>query len=134
MQKIVLIVEDNEKSRRLFRDILQMNGYQTIEAENGLKGIELTRKHKPDIVLMDIQMPVLDGYEAAKILKNSHDTRGIKIIALTSYAMKDDEERFLDAGFDDYISKPIDIKQFLLQMAKNSASVVLNPEKEHGGA
>ena len=113
MEKVILIVEDDPKSMKLFRDLLQASGYKTIEADNGKQGVEKGKAEHPDLILMDIQMPVMDGFEATKTLKGDSTTRDISIIALTAYAMKGDEEKALEAGYDGYITKPIDIKGFL---------------------
>lgn len=109
MGKKILIVDDDLKNRKLLRVLLQNSGYETIEAEDGEDGIKLAKEKNPSLILMDIQMPVMDGITAMKILKSEKSMAGIPIIALTSYAMKGDTERFLEAGFDGYISKPIDI-------------------------
>jgi CheY-like chemotaxis protein len=92
-------------------------GYEVIEAANGEEGVSLAIEHKPDLVLMDIQMPVMNGFRAGKILRENPDTKHIKIIAVTSYAMKGDREKILKAGFDAYIAKPVDTKQ-LSQIVK----------------
>jgi CheY-like chemotaxis protein len=110
MPSKILVVEDNEKNRTLIRDILLYRGYEVIEAENGEKGVEQAKKHVPDLILMDIQMPVMDGFKAIAILKSDPATNSIRMIALTSFAMKGDKERFLEAGFDDYIAKPINTR------------------------
>ena len=111
MGKKILVVEDNPNNRKLIKDVLNYYGYEVVEAKNGEEGINLAREHSPSLIIMDIQMPVMDGITAAKILKNDPKTRGIKMIALTSFAMKGDKERFIEAGFDDYISKPINTRQ-----------------------
>ncbi|MDO8281200.1 MAG: response regulator [Thermodesulfovibrionia bacterium] len=111
MSKKILIVEDNEQNRRLMRDILKYYGYEIIEAENGDEGIKMTKIHKPDLILMDMQMPVMDGFAATQILKKDAETKNIKIIAVTSFAMVGDKERIMGAGADDYIAKPIDTRQ-----------------------
>jgi CheY-like chemotaxis protein len=113
MEKVVLIVEDDAKNRKLVRDLLQVKGFATIEAENGKAGIEMAVTEQPDLILMDIQMPVMDGVEATRILKSHPDTREIPIVALTSYVMPGDEERMLKAGCDAYIAKPIDTRKFI---------------------
>ena len=113
MEKVILIVEDEEKNLKLFRDLLQVSGYTTLEATDGKQGVELAREKKPDLILMDIQMPVMDGFEATKLLKNDDVTKDIPIVALTAYAMQGDEEKMREAGFDGYISKPIDVSDFL---------------------
>ena len=107
----ILIVEDNEKNRRMMRDILTYHGYEIIEAENGEEGIKMAKEFKPELILMDMQMPVLDGFVATSILKNDPETRRIKIIAVTSFAMVGDKEKILQAGADDYISKPLNTRE-----------------------
>lgn len=111
MPKRILVVEDNEKNAKLLRDVLSYHGYEVIEAGNGEKGVNMAREHRPDLILMDMQMPVMDGFTAMSILKGDPDTRGIKIIVVTSSAMAGDRERILSAGADYYISKPIDIRE-----------------------
>jgi two-component system cell cycle response regulator DivK len=111
VSKKILVVEDNEKNRKLIVDILRYHGYETIEAGDGEAGVRLAGERMPDLILMDIQMPVMDGYAAIKALKVSPDTRHIKVIALTSFAMKGDREKIIEAGFDDYIAKPVDTRQ-----------------------
>jgi CheY-like chemotaxis protein len=106
-----LLVEDNEKNRMLIKDILLYQGYEVIEAENGEIGVGQAKKYLPALILMDIQMPVMDGFKAIAMLKNEPTTMSIRVIALTSFAMKGDKERFLQAGFDDYIAKPIDTRK-----------------------
>jgi CheY-like chemotaxis protein len=109
--KSILIVEDNPMNLKLIRDVLQIEGYETLEAESGETGVELARERHPAVILMDVNLPQMDGREAMKILKADASTRQIPIIAVTSLAMKGDRERLLAAGFDGYISKPIDIKE-----------------------
>ena len=118
MKKVILIVEDDLKSLKLFRDLLQASGYTTLEATNGKKAVELAREKKPELILMDIQMPVMDGFEATKIFKADAETRNIPVVALTSYAMKEDDEKIREAGCDGYITKPIDTKEFLKKVAE----------------
>ena len=110
MPKKILIIEDNEKNQRLVRDVLAPHGYEFIEAHDGEEGVRLARETKPDLILMDIQMPVMDGFAAAKAIKGDPATAAIKIVGITSYAMKGDAEKVLAAGFDDYIAKPIDTR------------------------
>jgi two-component system, cell cycle response regulator DivK len=107
----VLIVEDNAKNLKLVRDVLQFHGYATLEADSGEVGIELARAHYPALILMDVQLPGMDGRAALKVLKADTSTQHIPIIALTAYAMKGDQESLLAAGFDGYLSKPINIKE-----------------------
>jgi CheY-like chemotaxis protein len=122
MPKRILMVEDEPKNMKLLRDLLQKFGYETIEATDGEEGVELTRKMKPDLVLMDIMMPRLDGLEATRILKADISTKNIPVVALTAFAMSGDKERALEAGCDGYITKPVDVhgllktvEQFLAQ-------------------
>lgn len=109
--KSILIVEDNPINLKLIRDVLQIKGYETLEAETGEAGVELARERHPALILMDVNLPQMDGRGAMKILKADASTREIPIIAVTSFAMKGDRERLLAAGFDEYISKPIDIQE-----------------------
>jgi two-component system, cell cycle response regulator DivK len=111
MTPTILIVEDNAQNRLLMVDILKVRGYEVIEARDGAEGLVLAKTHKPDLILLDMQMPVMDGLEAARLLKADPETRGIKILAVTSFAMKGDRERILAAGCDEYMAKPIDTRQ-----------------------
>ncbi len=115
--KVILIMEDEPKNTTLLRDLLQVSGYSTIEATDGKQGVELAKAKKPDLVLMDVQMPVMDGLEATRILK-SDTTKNIPVLALTSYAMKGDKERILQAGCDGYLAKPFDIQELLKAVAE----------------
>ncbi len=109
MAQKILVVDDNKLNRELARQVLIYHGYEILEAENGQEGVRLAKEARPDLILMDIQMPVLDGLEATRILRGDPETRHIKVLALTSYAMKGDREKAMAAGMDDYITKPIDI-------------------------
>lgn len=106
----ILICEDNEKNRRLMKDLLEYHGYEVYLAENGEEGIEMAKKVKPVLILMDMQMPVLDGFEAIKRIRQDNEIKHIKIIGVTSFAMPTDKERVLQAGADYYIAKPIDTR------------------------
>ena len=117
-QKLILIVEDNAKNLKLIRDLLQFKGYATLEAETGQAGIALARERHPALVLMDVQLPDIDGRTAMQALKGHDDTRSIPVIALTAFAMKGDGEAFLADGFDGYISKPIEVKEFPTLIAR----------------
>ena len=117
-QELILIVEDNAKNLKLIRDLLQFNGYATLEAETGQVGIALARERRPALVLMDVQLPDIDGRTAMQALKEDAATRSIPVIALTAFAMKGDEEAFLADGFDGYISKPIEVKEFPALIAR----------------
>lgn len=114
----ILIVDDNEMNRKLFRSLLQKNGFETIEAEDGATGLQMAKEHLPSLILMDIQMPVMDGLTTMKAISAEPETSSIPVIALTSYAMKKDKERFLAEGFDAYISKPIDKNAFISAVSK----------------
>lgn len=118
MKKSILIVEDETLNMILVRDVLQVFGNTTLEATDGKQGVELAKEKRPDLILMDIQMPVMDGLEATRVLKADADTRDIPIVALTSHAMKGDEENILRAGCDGYLSKPISIKELKKTVAE----------------
>ncbi len=105
----VLVVEDNEKNMKLFRDVLQASGFALLEATSGEQAIELAVEHAPALVLMDIHLPDIDGVEALGRLRGEERTASIPVLALTAQAMQGDRERFLAAGFDGYIAKPVDI-------------------------
>ena len=112
--KKILIIEDNEKNRMLIRDILQRFGYETVEAINGEEGIRMAKENKPDLILMDMQMPVMDGFKAIEVLRTDPGTENIKIIAVTAFAMKGDREKIIEVGADDYLSKPFDIRELMI--------------------
>ncbi len=109
----ILIAEDNEKSMKLLRDVLQVKGYDTLEATTGERAVELAVEHVPDLVLMDIQLPDLDGVEALSRLRADERTAFIPVLALTAQAMLGDRERFLAAGFDGYVAKPVNVVELL---------------------
>ena len=109
----VLVVEDNEKNMKLFRDVLEASGYRLLEATTGERAMALAAEHQPNLVLMDIQLPDIDGVEALGRLRADARTASIPVVALTAQAMHGDRERFLDAGFDAYISKPVDVVEFV---------------------
>jgi len=111
--ELILIIEDNEKNRRLVRDVLQFKGYETIESETGEEGVELARSRQPALVLMDIQLPGIDGITALKRLREDPATRGIRVMAVTASAMTQDRQTILASGFDGYQSKPINVRSFL---------------------
>jgi two-component system cell cycle response regulator DivK len=116
--ELILIVEDNEKNRKLVRDVLQFKGYRTLEAESGELGVALARESRPALILMDIQLPGMSGIEALGHLRADATTRGIPIVAVTASAMMQDRQRILAAGFDGYQSKPIDVKGFVQMVAE----------------
>jgi two-component system, cell cycle response regulator DivK len=111
--ELILIVEDDDKSRKLVRDLLVFNGYQTVEAVNGLDGVRLARERLPVLVLMDIQLPDISGIEARERIRTDAATRHIPVIAVTASVMPEDRQRVVDAGFDGYQRKPISMKEFL---------------------
>ena len=112
-EKKVLIVEDEETIQRLFKDVLEKVGYKIIIAGDGEQGVQLALKEKPGLILMDMQMPVKDGLEATREIKDNPLTNKIPVVALTALAMRGDEERIRAAGCDDYISKPVQIRAFI---------------------
>jgi two-component system cell cycle response regulator DivK len=118
----VLVVEDNGRNMKLFRDVLAASGYRTLEATTGSLAVELAQRHIPDIVLMDVQLPDLDGVEALRRIRSDPRTAYVPVIAVTAQAMDGDRERFLRAGFDGYISKPVDLKELLGTVLKHCAT------------
>ena len=118
MVKKILVVDDNEKNIILLRDVLEYYGYAVITAENGEEGIRLAREHQPALIFMDIQMPVLDGYTAIQIVRSDPELQAMKVVALTSFAMSGDKEHLLQAGFDGYLAKPVDIRQLPIVISK----------------
>jgi len=109
----ILVVEDNERNMKLFRDVLEASGYRTLEAATGERAVEMMFQHRPDLVLMDIQLPGIDGVEALDRLRAGDRFSAVPVLALTAQAMEGDRERFLAAGFDGYLSKPVDIAEFI---------------------
>jgi two-component system, cell cycle response regulator DivK len=118
---LILIVEDNEKNMKLARDLLQYHGFATIEATNGEDGIALARDRRPALVLMDIQLPGMDGVKALEQLRSEAATARIPVVAITASVMKEDRERFEKAGFDGFITKPIDVRAFPQQVRDHIA-------------
>lgn len=116
--KTVLIVEDNELNMKLFHDLLDAHGYRTIQTRNGLDALSLAREHKPDLVLMDIQLPEVSGLEVTRWLKEDDELSGIPVVAVTAFAMKGDEERIRSGGCEAYVSKPISVTLFLETVRK----------------
>jgi two-component system cell cycle response regulator DivK len=112
MAEKILVVEDNEQNRVLMRQILTPHGYEVLEAADGLTALEMAREHMPALILLDIQMPVMNGFMVIRELRNHPELRKIKAIAVTSFAMKGDREKALLAGFDEYVTKPIDTRTF----------------------
>jgi two-component system, cell cycle response regulator DivK len=113
MAKTVLIVEDNELNMKLFRDLLEAHGYQTSGTSNGYEALDLVRKMRPDLILMDIQLPQVSGLEVTKWIKEDDELRHIPVVAITAFAMRGDEERIRSGGCEAYISKPISVGNFL---------------------
>jgi two-component system cell cycle response regulator DivK len=113
MAKTLLIVEDNEHNLKLFHDLLEAHGYHTVGTRNGIEALELARKHQPDLVLMDIQLPEVSGLEVTKWLKDDPHLKAIPVVAVTAFAMKGDEERIREGGCEAYLSKPISVGKFI---------------------
>lgn len=112
-QRSVLIVEDNELNMKLFRDLLEAHGYQTSGTSNGYEALDLVRKTRPDLILMDIQLPQVSGLEVTKWIKDDPELRSIPVVAVTAFAMKGDEERIREGGCEAYLSKPISVGKFI---------------------
>jgi two-component system cell cycle response regulator DivK len=113
MAKTVLIVEDNELNMKLFHDLLEAHGYQTVGTRSGIEALDLARKHRPDLVLMDIQLPEVSGLEVTKWLKDDPQLKSIPVVAVTAFAMKGDEEKIREGGCEGYLAKPISLTSFL---------------------
>ena len=111
--ELILIVEDNEKNRKLVRDVLSFKGYEILEAETGEDGVRLALERRPRLILMDIQLPGIDGIEALRRIRAEEETRGIPIVAVTASAMDRDRQQIMAAGFDGYQSKPLNVKEFM---------------------
>jgi two-component system, cell cycle response regulator DivK len=118
MPKKILIVEDNELNMKLFHDLLEAHGYETLQTQEGLKALDIAREHKPDLILMDIQLPEVSGLEVTKWLKADDELASIPVIAVTAFAMMGDEERIREGGCEAYISKPITVSTFLETIRK----------------
>ena len=118
LPKTVLIVEDNELNMRLFNDILQANGYHTLQDKDGRDAVALAEQHHPDLILMDIRLPVVSGLEIAREIKAHEHLRHIPVVAITASALKGDEKKFVDGGCDGFIAKPISIPMFLETIAR----------------
>ena len=123
--KTVLSVEDNELNMKLFHDLLDSQGYETLQTREGLQALALARLHRPDLILMDIQLPEISGLEVTKWLKDDEDLAHIPVIAVTAFAMKGDEERIRQGGCEAYISKPISVMPFLETVRKHISTPVL---------
>ncbi len=109
----MLVVEDNVLNMKLFHDLLEAHGYNVLQTRDGMEALRLTREHRPDMILMDIQLPDISGLEVTKWLKDDETLKTIPVVAITAFAMKGDEERYLEGGCDAYIAKPISIANFI---------------------
>lgn len=118
MRTTVLVIEDTPANMKLVSMLLERAGYRVLQAQDAVAGIALAQEQRPDLILMDIQLPGMDGLEATRLLKADAATRQIKVVALTAFAMKGDEQRMLLAGCDGYIAKPIQYKEFLAEVAR----------------
>ncbi len=127
MTSLVLIVEDNDKNRKLARDVLELGGFATIEAADGSSGLRLAREQHPAVILMDIQLPDMPGDDVLARLRDDPTTSDIPVVAVTAYAMAHDRDRLIAAGFDGYISKPIDVRRFTQQVGSYCG------DGDHGG-
>ncbi len=119
MTKTVLIVEDNELNMKLFRDLLEANGIETVQTREGKRALEMTREHKPDLIIMDIQLPEVSGLDITKQLKEDPELSHIPVIAVTAFAMKGDEQKIREGGCEDYVSKPISVSSFIETVRKH---------------
>ena len=117
-QKKVLIVEDNELNMKLFRDLLEAHDINTIETHDGMKVLDIARDNKPDLILMDIQLPQISGLDVTKMLKEDDELKHIPVIAVTAFAMKGDEEKIRNGGCEDYLSKPITVNKLIETIQK----------------
>jgi len=118
MAKTILIVEDNDLNMKLFNDLLQAHGYQTLQTKDGREALNMAREHRPDLILMDIQLPEISGLEITRMLKADTDLKVIPVIAVTAFAMKGDEEKIREGGCEGYIAKPISVASFLQTVSK----------------
>jgi two-component system cell cycle response regulator DivK len=116
--KKILIVEDNELNMKLFNDLLEAQGYNTLQSKNGLEALALARRHRPDLILMDIQLPEVSGLQVTRWIKDDDDLRAIPVVAITAFAMKGDEQKIRDGGCEAYIAKPISVAGFLHTVAR----------------
>lgn len=116
--KKILIVEDNELNMKLFNDLLEAQGYYTLQSKNGREALALARRHRPDLILMDIQLPEVSGLQVTRWIKDDEDLRTIPVVAITAFAMKGDEQKIRDGGCEAYIAKPISVAGFLHTVAR----------------
>ena len=117
--KTVLIVEDNELNMKLFHDLLDAHGYRILQTKDGMEALDIARQHRPDLILMDIQLPEVSGLEVTKWLKEDAALRSIPVVAVTAFAMKGDEDKMREGGCVDYVAKPISIAKFLETVQRN---------------
>jgi len=123
LEKTVLVVEDNDINMKLFHDVLDARGYNVLQAKDGMEGWRMAREHRPDLILMDIQLPDVSGLEVTKWLKDDETLKSIPVIAITAFAMAGDKEKFLEGGCDAYIPKPISVPDFLQTVERFAAEV-----------
>jgi two-component system cell cycle response regulator DivK len=112
-RKTILVVEDNELNMKLFHDLLETRGYNVVQTRNAMEALKLARQHKPDLIIMDIQLPEISGLEVTKWMKEADALKAIPIIAVTAFAMKGDEEKIRESGCEGYIAKPMSVMKFL---------------------
>jgi len=129
MPKRILVIEDNEQNRILMRQILQHHSYEVLEAVDGAAGLAMAKQHMPDLILLDLQMPVMDGFAVIVEIRKTPALRRLKVMAVTSFAMKGDREKALAAGFNEYVTKPIDTRKFV-EMVKSMLSTEDLPVKK----
>ena len=113
MPKTILIVEDNELNMKLFRDLLEAQGYDVLQTRDGMHALDIARRERPDLIVMDIQLPQVSGLEVTKWIKADDDLKHIPVVAVTAFAMKGDEEKIREGGCEAYVAKPISVKNFL---------------------
>ncbi len=128
LDKTVLVVEDNDINMKLLHDVLEVHGYNVLQAKDGMEGWRIAREHRPDLILMDIQLPSISGLEATKRLKADETLKSIPVIAITAFAMAGDKEKFLEGGCDAYIPKPISLPSFLQTVERFANRVVAKRE------
>ena len=128
LDKTVLVVEDNDLNMKLFHDLLEAHGYSVLQAKDGMEGWRMAREHRPDLILMDIQLPGISGLEATKRLKADETLKSIPVIAITAFAMAGDEEKIREGGCDSYIVKPISLPNFLQTVERFANRVVAERE------
>ncbi len=128
LDRTVLVVEDHDLKRKLFHDVLEAGGYNVLQAKDGMEGWRIAREQRPDLIVMDIQLPEVSGLKVAKWLKNDETLKSIPVIAITAFAMAGDEEKILDGGCDAYIVKPISISNFLQTVERLARPLVAERE------